>query len=293
MAADIDSLWNAYTERMAEIELFQRATKDIASSELNDLFRSAEQVKSYPKGESLSVSFHNMTFREPRTGRLHVYRQKELDLDTRKSNVLFRKNRQYQWLLAEAYEEFEDYIHNLYAYCGSTNSDFWPLSDYGSITLSNLKDKPFPWYVERSRLKKGAPHSILVRFREVFPAVRRVEVENTFEVNLAVAVALIEKLRHIIVHNSGKAFSKRKFIESVAKQTGLYNNGHVTEDIEGFINQFFGAGEYENLVALLEIQIRPDLPFENYICRFGDLTNYLLAYGFLLYQSAKFSVSHL
>lgn len=290
IVADIDSLWGGYTERMAEIELFQRATKDIASAELRELFRYAEQVKSYPEGESLSVSSHNMTFREPRTGRLHFYQHRDLDLDTRQSNVLFRKNRQYQWLLAEAYEEFEDYIHNLYAYCGSMNNDFWPLSDYGSITLSDLNNKHFPWYVEQSKKKKGAPHSILAKFREAFPGVQPVEVKNAFEVNLALAITLVEKLRHIIVHNSGKVFNKRKFIEVVAKQAGLYNNGRIAEDIEGFINQFFGTGEYENLVALLKIQIRPELPFENYACRFGQLTNYLIAYGFLLYESAKSSV---
>lgn len=285
--ADIDSLWADYTERMAEIELFQRATKDIASAEWKELIRYADQVKNYPDGQSLSVSLHNMTFREARTGHLSVYRHRSLDLDTRQINILRRKNRQYQWLLAEAYEEFEDYIHNLYAYCGFVNCDFWPLCDYGSITLSDLKTKTFPWYVEQSKKKKGAPHSTLARFREKFPGLQPIEAKNAFEVNLALAITLIEKLRHIIVHNGGKAFNKRKFIEIVAKQAGVYNNGNVSEEAEGFINQFFGGDEYENAVALLEIQIRPELPFENYICRFGQLTNYLMAYGFLLYEYAK------
>ena len=133
--ADIASLWEDYTERMAEIELSQRATKDIASSEWKESIRYAEQVKNFPDAQSLSVSLHNMTFREARTGHLSVYRQRRIDMETRQLNILRRKNRQYQWLLAEAYEEFEDYVHKVYAYCGFVNSDFWPLCDYGSIAL--------------------------------------------------------------------------------------------------------------------------------------------------------------
>ena len=155
------------------------------------------------------------------------------------------------------------------------------------IALSDLKTKTFPWFVEQSKNKKGAPHSTLARFREKFSGLPAVEGKNAFEVNLALALSLIEKLRHIIVHNGGKAFNKQKFVEIVAKQAGVYNNGKVREEVEGFINQFFGGGEYENVVALLEIQLRPELPFENYICRFGVLTNYLMAYGFLLYEYAK------
>lgn len=286
--ADIERLWEDYADRMAEIELFQRATKDVASSEWKELVRYAEQVKNYPAdAQSLSVSLHNMTFREARTGHLSVYRHRSIDIDTKQLNILRRKNRQYQWLLAEAYEEFEDYINKMYAYCGFVDSDFWPLCDYGSIALSDLKTKTFPWFIEQSKQKKGSPHSTLARFRERFPELRAVEAKNAFEVHLALALSLIEKLRHIIVHNGGKAFNKRRFIEIVAKQAGVYNNGNVRDDVESFINQFFGGEEYENVVALLEIQLRPDLPFENYICRFGVLTNYLMAYGFLLYEYAK------
>ncbi len=286
--ANIDRLWEDYADRMAEIELFQRATKDVASSEWKKLVCYAEQVKSYPTdSQSLSVSVHNMTFREPRTGHLSVYRHRNIDINTKQLNILHRKNRHYQWLLAEAYEEFEDYIYKIYAYCGFVDSDFWPLCDYGSIALSDLRTKTFPWFVEQSKQKKGAPHSILARFRERFPELHAVEAKNAFEVNLALALSLIEKLRHIIVHNGGKAFNKRRFIEIVAKQAGVYNNGNVRDEVVNFINQFFGGDEYENIVALLEIQLRPELPFENYICRFGTLTNYLMAYGFLLHEYAK------
>lgn len=284
--SDIDSLWIAFTERMADIELAQRATKDIAKTELRELFQMSEQAKKFREGES-PVSFHNMAFRDPRTGHRVVYFQKDLDLDARKFSVLIRKNRQYQWLLAEAWEEFEDYIHRLYAYCGKENADFWPLSDFGSITFSELKGKSFSWYVEQSKKKKGAPHSILVRFRETFPGLHAVEIKNSFDINLGVAISLIEKLRHLIVHNAGKAFNKRRFIETVAKQAGVVNNGKVAETVEQFVNQFFGVDEHENLVALLEIRTHPELPFESYVCRFGLLTNCLMAYGLLLSEYAK------
>ncbi len=98
---------------------------------------------------------HNMSFRNAKTGDAIFYGFKELSIEDRYLHVLLHKNKQYQWLLAEAYEEFEDYIENAYAYYGSINNSFWPLRDYGNIFLSELKNKDFYWYVEQARKEKG------------------------------------------------------------------------------------------------------------------------------------------
>lgn len=73
----------------------------------------------------------------------------------------------------------------------------------------------------------------------------------------------------------------------VAKEAGLLNNGNVASENRELIEQFFGADKYKNLIALIEIQVHPELPIESYICRFGFLINYLMSYGFLLFEMAK------
>jgi hypothetical protein len=145
----------------------------------------------------------------------------------------------------------------------------------------------YNWFVEQSHKKKGTPRSIFASFRQSFPLLQRYEVNNKLGVNLVLAITLVEKLRHLIVHNGGKTKSKNAFIELVAKEAGLLNNGNVAFENRELIEQFFGADKYENLVALLEIQVHPELPIENYVCRFGILINYLMSYGVLMFEMAK------
>lgn len=287
---NIEDIWSNYSERMAEIELFQCATKNATKEELKVLLDYGKKMEDLSEFKDMSHSMHNMTFRDARSGQTHSYHHKSLSIEDCQQEVLFRKNRQYQWLLAAAYEEFEDYLHKVYAYCGFTNENFWPLSDYGNIKLSERNSLEFNWYVEQSHKKKGAPRSILVSFRQSFPLLQRHEVDNKLGVNLALAIILIEKLRHIVVHSGGKAKSKSAFIELVAREAGLLNNGNIPPESKELIEQFFGADKYENLVALLEIQVRPEWPIESYICRFGILVNYLMSYGFLLCEMAKIYV---
>jgi hypothetical protein len=132
--------------------------------------------------------------------------------------------------------------------------------------------------------KKGAPKSILVRFRNLFPQLRKIESKNQLKVNLVFAITLIEKLRHIIVHNGGETSDKTRFIQCVAKDAGMLNNGNINKENTELVNQFFGEGEYENLVALLEIPVDPEEELPRDHCRFGILANILMSYSNLLHQ---------
>ncbi len=281
---NIDDIWQSYSERIAEIELFQRAAKSASGTELKALLQYAEQIEETPELKNITLSSHNMTFRDARSGQIYSYHHRTMSVEDRQREALFRKNKQYQWLLAEAYEEFEDYLFKVYAYCGLTDTNFWPLCDYGNIKLSERDSLDFKWYLEQANKKKGAPRSILESFRKSFSQLHHIEFKNPLGVNLAFAIVLIEKLRHVIVHNGGRTISKENFIESVAKEAGIFNNGNISEEHKQLVEQFFGVNEYENLVALLEIQVQPELPFETYHCRFGILVNFLMAYGHLLHE---------
>jgi hypothetical protein len=232
-----------------------------------------------------------MTFYDARTGIIKFYNHKKRSLEDRYLHVLLHKNKQYQWLLAEAYEEFEDYLENIYAYYGGINNAFWPLQDYGNISLSELGNKDYAWYAEQAKKKKDIPHSILNRFRKQFPELMTVEATNKLEINLSLAVTLIEKLRHVIVHKGGKVSSKEAFIKLTTQQSGLYNNGNISRDYVNFINLFFGQNEYENLITLLEIRVQPEIPLDIHVSLFDKLTGYLMAYAFLIYEYINSSIA--
>ena len=286
----IEQIWQVYCERMAEIELFHRATKNIAKKELIKLNEYANNLKSNPELQEHSKSLHNMSFYDLKTGDNIFYGFKELSVGDRYLHVLLHKNKQYQWLLAEAYEEFEDFIENIYAFYGSINNSFWPLKDYGSISLSELNEKNYDWYLEQARKKKDTPKSILNRFRKQFPELTKVEVNNKLDTNLSLVITLVEKLRHIIVHKGGSVDNKNEFIKLVTQESGLYNNGNINPQHIELINQFFGENEYENLITVLEVRVQPEIPLDIYVSLFGKLTNYLMAYAFFLCKQIQGSI---
>jgi len=287
---ELSEIWTNFAERMAEIELFQRAAKDSAQKELLSLTQYTNSLKDNPELRELSASLHNMTFYDARTGTVRFYNHTKRSIEDRYLHVLLHKNKQYQWLLSEAYEEFEDYLENVYAYHGHINNGFWPLKDYGNIALPELCEKDYTWHVEQARKKKDIPHSILNRFRKQFPGLKAIEATNKIQVNLSLAITLIEKLRHVIVHRGGQVSSKEDFIKLTTEQAGLYNNGNIAQEHVDFINRFFGKNEYKNLITLLEIRIQPEIPIDIHISLFGKVTNCLMAYAALIYDFIDSSI---
>lgn len=209
-----------------------------------------------------------------------MYGYRERSLEDKKRAVYRHKNKQYQWLLSEAYELFEDFIETTYAYAGYTDRSFWPLKDFGNVSLAELEEKDFTWFVHQAKIPQ---REILSRYRKKFPQLVYLETQNRLNINLSLAVVLIENLRHIIVHKKGIISNRRAFIEKVLKASGLYNNGNFCLKHTEFIEKFFGSGEYENTIYLLEVPVDPAYP-DTYVDTFENLSNYLLAYAHLVME---------
>lgn len=105
--------------------------------------------------------------------------------------------------------------------------------------------------------------------------------------DLQLALATIEKLRHIIVHKAGEVDDKREFIDGILSRAGISLNGAHRTKIEGFVNYFFGWGSRENTVALLELNTGPDIPLPTYINRFEDAVGYLIGYAHCLHDEVE------
>ncbi|SDW16560.1 hypothetical protein [Nitrosomonas communis] len=134
------------------------------------------------------------------------------------------------------------------------------------------------------RKKKEIPQSILNKFRNKYQSIKDIEAKNGLNINLSLAISLIEKLRHVIVHKGGKVSNKDNFIKLTLENCGLSNNGKNKQEHIDFINQYFGSGEYENLITLLEIRIREDLPIKIERDVLSILIGYLIGYAFLIIE---------
>lgn len=288
---EIEEIFVKYSNAMSQIYLSQRAVQGSAKKELIELVSYEKSLDSNTELKELSLSLHNMMFRIAQNGSPYFFSHQKISIDDKKKAIVFHKNKQYQWLLAEAYEIFVDFVEEAYAFAGHINNNFWLLSDYGNISLSDIKSKNFEWFSQQAKKKSKAPESIFNRFREKLPRVKSIEEKNELQVNLRFAIVLIEHLRHIIVHKRGVVSNKELFIENVLKKSALFNCGSRDAEHREFIGSFFGAGEYCNLISILEVQADTGTPLNVHFNIFEMLCNYLMAYAHFLTECLSSTMS--
>jgi hypothetical protein len=284
---DINEIYLEYSSKMVQIYLYQRAMKTLVNEELAKLNEYANTFKDKPDLLDLSSSHHSIIFRSAKDGNVRFLGHRKNTIEDRIKSVILHKNKQYQWLLAEAYEVYEDFLQQVYAYIGYIDHSLWPLVDYGNITLKELENKDFQYFLAQSRNKKDIPHSILSKLREYLPNYGKLEVKNKLDKNLKLMIILIEKLRHCIVHRGGCVFIKKEFIESVIKKAGLYNNGKYDQHIFDYMSGFFGENEFSNTIVVIEIRVMPELPILAEVNRFEILVETLTASVFAICEEVR------
>jgi hypothetical protein len=257
---NIDEIYKEYCLKIAPLQMHQRSIKKITDDELKSLIKYADSIKDSKFASEFPASVDNFYFYDARDGVAKLLAFKSTSIEEKIKTTIFHKNKQYQWILAEAYEVYEDFLQNIYAYIGFNNKELWPLSDFGTVTLKELANKDFGYYQRQAQNKKDVPHSILSKLRCVLPDYAFIEVNNKLDRNIKLMIILIENLRHIIVHKNGIITDKKIFIESILKKAGLLNNGKYDKDLYDYISGFFGNNGNENIIVLLEVQVMTGLP---------------------------------
>lgn len=278
----VEDVFNNYSDKIAQLHLYQCAMKELATAEIKKLNEYAVSFSDKPEILELSSSYNNMYFYAARDGEAKLYAHKKSSVEDRIESVYLHKNKQYQWLLAEIYEVYEDFLEEIYAYIGSKDNSLWPLIDFGNVRLSDLKNKDFEYYLTQAKKKDDIPHSILNIIRQSFPDYYKLETDNKLNKNIRLLIVLVEKLRHIIVHCGGVVKDKKEFIELVIRKAGFFNDGKYKKEYYDFIEGFFGAEQYSTTISLLEIRVMPELPILAEVDRFEILSNILSASAYAI-----------
>ena len=226
---NIDDIRTLFTNSIAEIILDKTNFFHATKTEFN-IINKSEQYSNERNASNITVAMHNMSFICFETKRPIFYHFRELTHEDMKQNIRHRKNRQYQWLIAEAYEKFEEFIENIYAYLGSPELDFWSLSDYGNITFHELKQCDYEWYLKQAKARKGGASGI---FKNIYKKFQITVCYN--EIPLNILIGFIEKMRHIIVHKRGTVASKENFFKDVFSSVGISLNDNRSDKIRNFL----------------------------------------------------------
>ena len=165
-----------YKQKAVKIDTYRSLTKSNTDSIHNSLIQQKENIKARKDlKEDMEISGGCTMCRSPLNGEMIIIGTHSSSINENLEALKFHQNQQYQWLLTEVYENFEDYLDLLYAHIGYIDNNFWPLNDFGAISFDEIENKDIEWFISRVKEKKGRPQSIIKQIRKKIPAMLHYE----------------------------------------------------------------------------------------------------------------------
>lgn len=278
---EIQQAYTVLTESAALVEQERGLVKSLAHREFQHLLEQKDRAKA--AGIEGGPVLQSMFFRDMSARKPVFYGFKDPSYDQLISGLAISHNRQYQWLLAEAYELFEDFLVDAYG-CGSAMlPDVWSPQDLKAV--GNFVGQGVDWWVLQARGLRRPPSAkiILERLRLV-PGVRDLEQTNAHEIDFKLALLMVDRMRHVIVHNRGRVENKETFAAAILADAGMLAGGKPKPADAAFIGQYFGDGKLDTTILLLEHPLPPKGPFHMHVDMWGDLLGLMLSYAHMLSQ---------
>jgi hypothetical protein len=274
-------IFNEFTDAVGQIVIYARASKRLTKKELEELEMQTESYNArkekYPDWFS---SFDKMYFECPVSGETKMYYESIDSLEDRKRKVWLHRNKNYQWLLAEAFEAYEIFLKKLYALLGFENPSCWPLSDFGNAKLDDLKNKEYKWYLELA-MKKRKVGSIIKEFRQVLPRLQKLEKDNISDINFTIALKIMEKFRHLIVHQGGRVDDYEELTKKIMDECNIRQTSEEADIVRKSLAHYIGLEEDKEIIFLLERSVS-GLPKELHRNYFEELVKVMLSYSLIL-----------
>lgn len=284
LASHLDKLFDAFKDKIVQVNFTQSFTKSVSDTAFNKLRKECEIAKEQDR-ESSITKMTNMICKDILKNQKIVIGFKDASYSDSLQILQLQHNRQYQWLLAEAYEAFENYLINLYAYSGYLDNDFWEEREFGKEVADGIRNQDLAWFIEQTRHNhKNLPAGILKQVNKKIPSLAQILASrkrgDPLNIDYEFTIILVSKLRHKIVHSHGYA-NKKNFIKSRLKEFPLANKSSAEkQDYIDAINSLFGNGQLENLIVLLEVS---DPTIKSHIM-LGDLLARITSYAMLIHN---------
>lgn len=284
----INDVFQTFLDHILTIKTYEstvRNNTEVLLKILHDKKIAIDKINSDPDIDD-SLKEHNgiehryFSFPDPYTGYHHAFGHKSISIEEKKDIHFVHLNKQYQSMLVDAYEFFEDFIESIYGCAGYIDNNFWIAEDFGNITINELKSKDLEWFIAQASKKKNAPKSILSRFRFLLKNINSIENNNKLNLKFKFNITMIEFFRHIIVHNNGVIKNKDEFIYNIIKksETSSRDKELAKEHVNSFIGQYNG----KDILLLIDRNISQPYPVNMYINIIGSLIDTLAQYAFII-----------
>lgn len=235
----ISSLYKEFLEGLADLNQIQQIVNRAFEREFTTLENYNDSTK-----PSDIITQEAYAFDNPFTGKLEKYAFRDTTIENLKELTFWHKNSQYCWLLMSAYEKFESFIKPAY---------------------KELIEKKPPRDLNKA----------LAQLSDNFPCIKNAESKNYCNINLRVAVLLVERMRHAITHKQGIISDLPKFITKTINDSGIANN---RKDHEEFVSQFI----FESKICILELAVDDSSKRNRTHDLYRMLVGYLISYATLI-----------
>lgn len=262
----------SYQERKTR-EIFKKIFEN--NSAAINLTKSADSDKFF--GSTHFMGFHRADNNE-------IVRYGKVRLPHEEMGLLLikQRNRQYQWLLAEAHEAYEDFIKKISAIVGSKDSSLWNAAQ--SRKINNASDYLCCIAIIRRNPSEFSYTKLLSSLRNKFSAINCLEVKNALKCNLRFYLSLIEQLRHHIVHTKGLIIDTQAFIDKVIGISGLKKN----DELENRVRLYLNDSEGNMFVSLSDRPTRNDNNLEQYHNVIDHLIQMFLSHALIVFEAIEY-----
>lgn len=265
-------------EKITNADVYKRETARIFQHHGARLVEHHEQLPDWINREEHGQAYF-VRYKSPSTGEETTITTKTYKLDDQLELNTLHKLKTYQWLLAEAYEVFEDYIERVYADCGVRGSKLWVRPAGWKYDCS----KELSHYYNPRRKGNGTPFLQLKAFRERSAHFREHEVKKGR--HYRVQFVLIEKFRHLIVHEGGYCRDFKSFMGSICREL----DGTSIDGVRGYVESYFIPHRGAKLIDLLELPVEdgPGALIGAYQDSMSGFFKTLIEYALLIKESIE------
>lgn len=248
---EFDKILYSFTKKISNLNNFKSHIDDSTERAYEHYEELNESMKEHIKEKELIISGNSVLYWNIESG---THESLDPNINTFSdimSTITVYQNKQYQWLLVDAYEAFEDFLDELYAYTGFIDNNFWIAKDFGSLSINEIDKQNKEWFNIRVKEIRGRPNVIYKQIKKKIPLLNYHEKRNQLNINLQFEINLISQLRHRIVHNGGVINNKDSFNDSVLNKIGLGPDNPNRKKYEGEINNYIGTRKIYNRLEII------------------------------------------
>lgn len=272
----LQGAFELFSERIKDISSCKHDTQEIFEARRKKLEAQLESRKEGgPFGEICSI--RNFLYYAPSSGEPAMLGAKETNINELIERNSIHQLKMYQWLLVEAYEAFEDFLEVAYAYCGLEGVSIWkrPKEWKYQVGTEDIQH----YFTERK------PYGQLKAFRAGSKHFAQYEMNSPTGTNYKVVFVLIEKLRHLIVHDEGYCKDIKQLVDKMQGEL----QGVDIKRVRAYVESYFILHRGDNLIDLLEYPSDTEgMPtgIQGYHDTMNEFLRALVEYARLIMESA-------